>query len=599
MCLFYVSDIVNLVMCRCSYIILTFFVVFFDASSYPLQNDYGKIYFHSSNNVVEIANKTDGFDLAATFTRHEVGGVKSVVECALCRLAMDAALWRFETPDRKYKGLFAFIIQTCINLHIEETEVCVGVVKAMKNETQFLLANINVTGEMICGLITPLSCKTTHLSWNENRWVIPLPKRHKAFNSRNRTEGKAMKVLQISDLHIDLRYTPSSQVNCNEPLCCRQPAKTGDTLAGYWGSYGYCDTPYWTAVNFLEHVSQQKFDYILWTGDLPAHDIWNQSRSTQEYLLKNLTSLLLKYFPDTPIFPALGNHESYPVNSFPPDYVKGYNGESWLYGWLGNVWAPWLNEDALASVKKSGYYTALIKPGLRIVSLNMNYCNNQNYWMLLKPRDPNGELQWLVNTLYQAELNGELVQIIGHIPPTIGGDCLDVWRNNYYNIVTRFRDIIRSQFFGHTHSDQVEVLYSNSSLKEPISTAYICPSVTTFVNLNPGYRVYDIDDQTFDVLNYHTYILNLTKANLPHAEPEWEFEYSAKETYNLTSLSATSWDGLYQSWLRGDEDSAASFQNYYQYYYKSHPPSPTCDSSCRKLLLCSIAGGNFTLPYCD
>ena len=28
---------------------------------------------------------------------------------------------------------------------------------------------------------------------------------------------------------------------------------------------------------------------------------------------------------------------------------------------------------------RGGFYTALIRKGLRVVSLNMNYCNNQNW----------------------------------------------------------------------------------------------------------------------------------------------------------------------------------------------------------------------------
>ena len=30
---------------------------------------------------------------------------------------------------------------------------------------------------------------------------------------------------------------------------------------------------------------------------------------------------------------------------------------------------------------RGGFYTALIRKGLRVVSLNMNYCNNQNWWV--------------------------------------------------------------------------------------------------------------------------------------------------------------------------------------------------------------------------
>ncbi len=63
-------------------------------------------------------------------------------------------------------------------------------------------------------------------------------------------------------------------------------------------------------------VSVVQFDYIIWTGDTPGHGIWNQSHSAQLLTLEYITKQLLRYFPDTPIFPALGNHESSPVNKW-------------------------------------------------------------------------------------------------------------------------------------------------------------------------------------------------------------------------------------------------------------------------------------------
>lgn len=57
-------------------------------------------------------------------------------------------------------------------------------------------------------------------------------------------------------------------------------------------------------------------DYIIWTGDLPAHDIWNQTKEENLSILKETVAQLLKMFPGIPIFPALGNHEAVPVNRY-------------------------------------------------------------------------------------------------------------------------------------------------------------------------------------------------------------------------------------------------------------------------------------------
>ena len=57
-----------------------------------------------------------------------------------------------------------------------------------------------------------------------------------------------------------------------------------------------------------------QFDFVYWTGDLPAHNVWNQSRSDQLHELDVLTQLFGKYFQGKVIYPTLGNHEASPVN---------------------------------------------------------------------------------------------------------------------------------------------------------------------------------------------------------------------------------------------------------------------------------------------
>ena len=84
-----------------------------------------------------------------------------------------------------------------------------------------------------------------------------------------------MKVLHISDLHPDLFYTPGSEVDCQEPVCCRANVTSSISLeeafskiekgevhqvndsnvkkpAGYWGSTGNCDLPLQTFNVFLK-----------------------------------------------------------------------------------------------------------------------------------------------------------------------------------------------------------------------------------------------------------------------------------------------------------------------------------------------------------
>ena len=45
---------------------------------------------------------------------------------------------------------------------------------------------------------------------------------------------------------------------------------------------------------------------ILWTGDNIAHDNWNQTKNTQTINTYDATEDLLKYFPNTQIYPMFG-----------------------------------------------------------------------------------------------------------------------------------------------------------------------------------------------------------------------------------------------------------------------------------------------------
>ena len=46
-----------------------------------------------------------------------------------------------------------------------------------------------------------------------------------------------------------------------------------------WGDYRKCDTPLRTIEAMYKHIAaHHSIDLIYWTGDLPPHDIWKQSR---------------------------------------------------------------------------------------------------------------------------------------------------------------------------------------------------------------------------------------------------------------------------------------------------------------------------------
>lgn len=109
----------------------------------------------------------------------------------------------------------------------------------------------------------------------------------------------------------------------------------------------------------------------------------------------------------------------------------------WLYDEVAKQWARWLPANQTGLVRRGAFYSVLFKPGLRVVSINTNFCNDKNWWLLLASDDPDQELHWLVEELTKAEQAGEKVHILGHIPPG-SSECRSVWSRNFDQIINRY-----------------------------------------------------------------------------------------------------------------------------------------------------------------
>lgn len=508
------------------------------------------------------------------------------IECEACKVMTGfiQKLFRDEHPEEFIEKAAKF---WCIKLKIEDTRVCTGVIPEFQNEVLTVFDQVGLNPDEICGLILGPSCSKVRKLYP--KWNVTFPNVLKPPVNSNIQTPKAnspvYKIIQLSDVHIDHLYAENTSTKCGEPLCCREYNGKGE--AGYWGSYP-CDIPMRTFEATLKHIKENHadVDLIYWTGDVPPHNIWNQSRNDQLDAMSTAMKVFLQYFPNVTVYPAMGNHESAPVNSFPPPFVHGHSSNKWLLDGVADLWSVWLPEDTLPSMKKGGYYTVLHSEGFRIVSLNDNYCNNQNWWLLINNTDPAGELQWLIDVLQAAEDKKEKVHIISHMP--VGtSTCLKQWSWNYYKIIDRYESTVAAQFFGHTHQDHFELFYDLKDITRATNIAYIGPSVTTYPNLNPGYRVYEVDGKypgaSSVVLDHSTYIVDLassTKDNLV-----WKHEYSAKDTYDMKSLLPSDWDDLVTRMGKNQ----TLFQTYYKYKFKCSPYAPNCTTeACRVGELCDL-----------
>jgi len=171
--------------------------------------------------------------------------------------------------------------------------------------------------------------------------------------------------------------------------------------------------------SFLEFASQMsdEIDLIFWTGDNIAHDIWEQSVDKNAYYTQVITSAVKEKFPNTPVFPILGNHEFFPVN------VQSFNGIHPVIDKISEYWKDWIGKEGIDDFKNYGYYSIPLKgiredwTGYRVIGLNTESCNSQNWYLLSEAKDPGNHIQWLESQFIQMEKNNEKAFIIGHVLP--------------------------------------------------------------------------------------------------------------------------------------------------------------------------------------
>ena len=160
---------------------------------------------------------------------------------------------------------------------------------------------------------------------------------------------------QITDTHLQLDYQIGKVINCNIPLCCRNTPeelgfKNNKNHKGEdikyslkYGASGKCDSNLEVLNSFAKEIKKEKIDFILFTGDFSAHDVWE----VQQEDIINVTQISVDIMSseignNIPIYPAIGNHEK-----APPDIFIG--SETVLLHGLGKVFRKYLTQEAYDS----------------------------------------------------------------------------------------------------------------------------------------------------------------------------------------------------------------------------------------------------------
>lgn len=252
-------------------------------------------------------------------------------------------------------------------------------------------------GDYICNFFSSSSCEKPKASPLDTANLFPKPKPANA--SVPKPSGERVKVLHLSDIHLDPRYAVSSEANCSSGMCCRENeynAQFEDQVllpASAYGAYK-CDTPYDLALAAMESIGPlagttngSSLAWTLYTGDLVSHEPENQlSQRYVEYTETSIFDMLKKYLAG-PVFPVLGNHDTAPSNIDSPHSLPGRLGEqqSWNFEHVAGLWKHegWIDAKAAEEARTQyGGYSIKTHYGLRIIAFNSG---KQTHFIHLNP----------------------------------------------------------------------------------------------------------------------------------------------------------------------------------------------------------------------
>ncbi|XP_015248479.1 PREDICTED: acid sphingomyelinase-like phosphodiesterase 3a [Cyprinodon variegatus] len=388
----------------------------------------------------------------------------------------------------------------------------------------------------------------------------------------------------ITDLHLD----PTYHLAQDPTKVCFSSKGAPATHAGLYGDF-LCDSPYSLIQSAFANMAQltQPQDFIIWTGDSPPHVPPDElSTDLVIQVISNMTQTITKHFPNLTVYPAVGNHDYWPQDQMP-------DSPNAIYKAAAALWKPWLDAEALSTLSQGGFYSQLVKPGLRLVSLNTILYYGPDK-VTSNMTDPAGQFEWLENVLQKAAQSQEKVYIIAHVPvgylPFVRNVTAIRERHNerLVSIFRKYSHVVAGQFYGHTHRDSIMVLLDEQG--EPVNSLFVSPAVTPIKNFlepysnNPGFRMYLYNNEDFSMKDIWQYYLNLTEAN-EKQKSDWRLEYVMTEAFGLKDLQPKSLLQLGLSFLLPQ---AKAFDQYFSHFMVSYDNRITCDGSCKVNQVCAV-----------
>ena len=221
---------------------------------------------------------------------------------------------------------------------------------------------------------------------------------------------------------------------------------------------------------------------------------------------------------------------------------------------------------------------------MNLISINTLYYDTNNLFTKHNPTyDWMNQWKWLNDTLTYIKNNNEYVWILSHIPPYTG-EASNYYNDKMTNITYQFRDIIKYQFYGHSHSDRFLLHKKNNTI---FSVGSI-PSSLLPSHQDPSFRIYFYNKTNYNLLDYHQYTTNLTNISLTN-NIDYSITYTFNKLYNFTDgPNLVNWIKLFNNIQNNNQ----TLTDYYR-FMNPNANNNLCNIECRNNLLNDILPGSY------
>lgn len=183
--------------------------------------------------------------------------------CGLCRLIGSQILTKRRLQKQTEEVLVNYAKKLCIDFKVQSKDVCNGVIDLNAPSIIYIIDNRpKLTAETICGVVLNEDCKSFSKD-QELDFVVEIANKSSNEESLRVNSNVAtddITIVHITDIHVDLKYTKGASAVCDDIACCRkinEKMKKSESIAGSWGDYRSCDTPWQALVDALRQIKKQ------------------------------------------------------------------------------------------------------------------------------------------------------------------------------------------------------------------------------------------------------------------------------------------------------------------------------------------------------